>query len=153
MTRRLRFGLWYDFRNPPQWRQDPTAALPRDLRADRARRSARLGRRLALRSTTSSPTATRRRCWPLRAPRSRARTSRIEIGTSVLLLPLHDPLRVAEDAATADVASGGRLQLGLAVGYRKGEFTGFGIPRARERAARMDEALPILRRAVRGRAR
>ena len=78
-----------------------------------------------------------------------ARTSRIEIGTSVLLLPLHDPLRVAEDAATVDVASGGRLQLGLAVGYRKGEFTGFGIP-AKERAARMDEALPILRRLFAG---
>jgi alkanesulfonate monooxygenase SsuD/methylene tetrahydromethanopterin reductase-like flavin-dependent oxidoreductase (luciferase family) len=78
-----------------------------------------------------------------------ARTKRIQIGTSVLLLPLHDPLRVAEDAATVDVTSNGRFQLGVAVGYRKGEFTGFGIP-GRERAARMEEALPLLRRLFSG---
>ena len=148
MARRLRFGLWYDFRNPPQWRQDPTRLYRGIVDAVRARRGARLGRRLALASTTSSTTATRRRCcrWPARSPRAR-RT--IQIGTSVLLLPLHDPLRVAEDAATVDVMSGGRFQLGVAVGYRKGEFTGFGIP-ARERAARMNEALPILRRLFAG---
>lgn len=72
-----------------------------------------------------------------------ARTSRIRIGTSMLLLPQHDPLRVAQAAAVADVISGGRLDLGVAVGYRDVEFDGFGIAR-RHRGARMDEALEVL---------
>jgi probable F420-dependent oxidoreductase len=72
-----------------------------------------------------------------------ARTSRIRVGTSMLLLPEHDPLRVAEAAAVADVISGGRLDLGVAVGYRDVEFDGFGIAR-KDRGARMEEALDVL---------
>ena len=76
-----------------------------------------------------------------------ARTQKVEIGTSVLLLPLHDPVRVAEDAATLDVLSGGRLQLGLGVGYRVEEFIGFDISRG-ERAKRMDEELEKLKQDI-----
>src|SRR5262249_43674673 len=78
-----------------------------------------------------------------------ARTKRIRIGTSVLLLPLHDPVRVAEDAATLDVISTGRLELGLGVGYRVEEFTGFNIDSS-ERAQRMDEGIEIIRRLFAG---
>ncbi len=70
-------------------------------------------------------------------------TSRIRIGTSCLLLPMHDPLRVAEAAAMADIVSGGRLELGVAVGYRDIEFDTFGVARA-QRAARIEEALEVL---------
>jgi len=45
-----------------------------------------------------------------------ARTSKIRIGSAAILLPLHDPIRVAEDLATIDIVSGGRLDLGLARG-------------------------------------
>src|ERR1700730_5097325 len=64
-----------------------------------------------------------------------SRTRRIRVGTKVMLLPFHNPLRLAEDAAVVDVLSGGRLDLGLAAGYRLAEFEGFGISRS-ERAAR-----------------
>lgn len=74
-----------------------------------------------------------------------ARTKKIRIGTFVLLLPLHNPLRVAEDAATVDIISNGRLDLGLGQGYRVPEFVGFNIPR-KERGPRLEEGTEIIRR-------
>lgn len=78
-----------------------------------------------------------------------ARTDRIRIGTFLLLLPLHNPVQVAEDTATLDIISGGRFDLGVGLGYRPGEFDAQGIP-ARERASRMREGLPVLRRLLAG---
>lgn len=54
-------------------------------------------------------------------------TKRIRIGTAVVVLPFHNPLRLAEDTATLDVLSGGRVDLGVGRGYQPGEFNGFGI--------------------------
>jgi len=75
-----------------------------------------------------------------------ARTKKIRIGTFVLLLPLHNALRVAEDAATVDIISNGRLDLGVGQGYRVGEFVGLNIPR-KERGARLEEGAEVIRRA------
>src|SRR5207245_1137087 len=57
-----------------------------------------------------------------------ARTKRVKLGSYVLLLPMQNPIRLAEDAATVDIISGGRLFLGMGLGYRREEFVGFGLP-------------------------
>ncbi|HEX2174047.1 MAG TPA: LLM class flavin-dependent oxidoreductase [Dehalococcoidia bacterium] len=75
-----------------------------------------------------------------------ARTSRITLGTSVLLLPLRHPTAVAKSFATLDVVSGGRTVLGIGVGGENpAEFAACGIP-YRERGARTTEAIEVIRR-------
>src|SRR5437660_1482185 len=78
-----------------------------------------------------------------------AATDRIQLGTGVVLTPFHHPLRLAEDAATVDVMSGGRLILGLGLGWREEEFRMFDVPIG-ERAWRTAEIVEILRRAWTG---
>ena len=78
-----------------------------------------------------------------------ARTTRVTIGTYVLLAPFYHPLKLAEDAAFVDVLSGGRLRLGIGLGYRAEEFDGFGVPRA-ERLGRTLETIEIMKRAWSG---
>ncbi len=72
------------------------------------------------------------------------RTSRLRAGTDVLVLPYRDPLLVAKMAATADVLSGGRLVLGIGVGYLKGEFEALGADYGR-RGAVTDQYLRAMR--------
>jgi alkanesulfonate monooxygenase SsuD/methylene tetrahydromethanopterin reductase-like flavin-dependent oxidoreductase (luciferase family) len=71
-------------------------------------------------------------------------THTIAIGTSILVLPLHHPLRVAEDAVVADLLSDGRFRLGLGQGYVGPEFAALGVDR-RTRAARLAEGATIIR--------
>jgi alkanesulfonate monooxygenase SsuD/methylene tetrahydromethanopterin reductase-like flavin-dependent oxidoreductase (luciferase family) len=72
-----------------------------------------------------------------------ARTTTMRIGTAVIVLPWHDPVLLAERAATLDLLSGGRLELGVGKGYRHSEFAGFCIP-YEEAQARFDEALHVI---------
>jgi alkanesulfonate monooxygenase SsuD/methylene tetrahydromethanopterin reductase-like flavin-dependent oxidoreductase (luciferase family) len=71
------------------------------------------------------------------------RTSRVRIGTAVIVLPLHNPVRVAEDIAQADHLTGGRLEIGLGRGYAPYEFTPFGA-RLEDSAAAMRDGLDAL---------
>jgi alkanesulfonate monooxygenase SsuD/methylene tetrahydromethanopterin reductase-like flavin-dependent oxidoreductase (luciferase family) len=69
----------------------------------------------------------------------------LEIGTNVILLPLHNPVELAEIGAFMDVLTGGRFLLGVGLGYRPEEFAMFGVPLA-ARAARLAEGVEIIRR-------
>jgi probable F420-dependent oxidoreductase len=73
-----------------------------------------------------------------------ARTQSIRVGTGILLLPLYHPVHVAEDAATVDIVSKGRLILGLGMGYQTGDFGAFSVPMA-QRVSRMEEGIEIIR--------
>lgn len=70
-------------------------------------------------------------------------TTTIDIGTTVLVLPLHDPLRVAEMAATIDAVSGGRGCLAFGLGYRDEEYDAVGVSR-KSRGRRADEQMTML---------
>ncbi len=69
----------------------------------------------------------------------------MEIGTNIVLLPMHNPVETAEVAAFLDVVTGGRFQLGVGLGYRPEEFAMFGVP-MKERVSRMVEAIEIIRK-------
>lgn len=73
-------------------------------------------------------------------------TSEITIGIGVALAPFYDPLQLAEDAATVDALSGGRLQLGLAIGYHDPEFDQFDVDRT-ERVPRLIDCVEVCERA------
>jgi natural product biosynthesis luciferase-like monooxygenase protein len=74
------------------------------------------------------------------------RTTRIRLGTAVVLLPLQHPLRVAEDAAMVDILSQGRLELGVGRGGITIHFQGLNVPYEESRE-RFEEALTIIERA------
>lgn len=140
---RLHFGLWYDFRNPPAWKR-PYDQLYSEI-FDQIAWAEQSGFDYVWLSEHHfiedgySPSL-----MPIAAAIA-ARTKKIRIGTSVMLLPFHQPVRLAEDAATVDVISGGRLELGAGVGYKVEEFEGFSLS-SKERGGRTNESLEIVRR-------
>jgi len=140
---KLKFGLWYALRNPAAWRRPEPEVYAE-----------------ALEQIAWAETIGYDDVWltehhfcedghaPSILPLAAAvavRTRTIRIGTAVLLLPLHDAVRVAEDGATIDILSNGRFELGVGIGYRPQEFDGLGIKRS-DRAGRMNEGLEIIRR-------
>ena len=75
-----------------------------------------------------------------------ARTRKMRLGTAVTVLPWHNPALLVEQAATVDVVSGGRLDLGIGRGYRYSEFAGFRMDMA-EADARYQECLDFILKA------
>jgi alkanesulfonate monooxygenase SsuD/methylene tetrahydromethanopterin reductase-like flavin-dependent oxidoreductase (luciferase family) len=74
------------------------------------------------------------------------RTRRIRLGTAVTLLPLHNPVKMAEDAATLDVLSNGRLEFGIGRGATPVYFAGYNVPQEESRE-RFEESLEVILRA------
>ena len=72
-----------------------------------------------------------------------AKTTKIKLGAAVMVVPLHHPLRIVENAAFVDILSNGRFQLGLGSGYRPYEYEGLGID-FETRRERQAEAIPLI---------
>jgi alkanesulfonate monooxygenase SsuD/methylene tetrahydromethanopterin reductase-like flavin-dependent oxidoreductase (luciferase family) len=80
------------------------------------------------------------------------RTKTLRLGSAVMVLPWHNPVLLAEQAATLDLVSGGRFDFGIGKGYRHSEFKGFAIA-PEEAEARFEEAIAVMTRAFVSRAR
>ena len=73
-----------------------------------------------------------------------ARTKSLRVGTSVILLPLHHPVRIAEDVITLDLVSRGRVVLGVGIGYQADDFRAFSVP-FEDRMLRFEESVEVIR--------
>lgn len=140
---KISFGYLYDFRNPPQWHRP----WP-DLYAE------------TLEFITWTESLGFEGAWvpehhgaddgyipsPLIALAAiAARTKTIKFGSAIALTPLYHPVRFAEDCALIDILSNGRLEMAVAVGYRRREMDAYGVDFT-SRGSRMDEFLQIVRR-------
>ena len=140
---KIRFGMWYDFRNPPAWKR-PYDQLYNEI-IDQIVWGEQNGfDDIWLSEHHFIEDGYSPALIPIAAAIA-SRTKKIHIGTSVVLLPFHNPVRLAEDAATVDVISGGRFELGVGVGYKVEEFESFAVS-SKERGARTNEGLEIIRR-------
>ncbi len=77
--------------------------------------------------------------------RMSAEAGDMQVAATVVLLPLHNPVGLAENIATLDAMCGGRFIFGIGLGYRDEEYTAFGVER-RDRVGRMREALELMKR-------
>ena len=142
----VRFGLWYDFRNP-----DPTRPFTRFYREvlDQIAWAEEVGldsvwlteHHFCDDGYTPSPLVL--------AAAIGERTERMQIGTNLMIAALHNPIRLAEDAATLSLLTDGRFDLGLGQGYWGREFEAFGRPLS-HRPSLLEEAATVIRRAWSG---
>jgi len=139
----LTFGYLYDFRNPPQWHRPWAELYAQSL--DFISWTESLGfsgawvpeHHGADDGYVPSPLIV------LAAIAARTRT--IKLGSAIALAPLYHPVRFAQDCAVLDILSNGRLEMALAVGYRRREAEMFGVDFS-ARGRRTDEFLEIVRR-------
>ena len=136
------FGLWYDFRNPARWRQAPGRLYRETI--DQAVWAESLGFGSAWISEhhfseddyASSPLTI--------AAAIGARTSSMRVGTNIVVAALHDPVRLAEDAAALSLMTGGRFELGVGLGYHEREFAAFGR-QVRQRPSLLEDSIAVIR--------
>jgi alkanesulfonate monooxygenase SsuD/methylene tetrahydromethanopterin reductase-like flavin-dependent oxidoreductase (luciferase family) len=115
--------MYIDLRNPPEWHRPWNRFYGRWL--ERAEEAERLGASSVwLSEHHFFDDGYLPQCWTFAAAIA-ARTRKLRIGTGICILPLHDPLEVAEQIAVADVISGGRIEPGFGLGYRKPEYLAF----------------------------
>jgi alkanesulfonate monooxygenase SsuD/methylene tetrahydromethanopterin reductase-like flavin-dependent oxidoreductase (luciferase family) len=143
----MKFGLWHDFRNPPQWHR-PYDVLYRE-NLEQIAWAEQLGfESVWLSEHHVTDDGYLPSVFPMLAAIAQ-RTATMRIGSAILIAPFQHPIRFAEDAAVVDQLSGGRLELGLGLGYRDAEFDALGVP-FDERARRTEELIEVARRAWAG---
>jgi alkanesulfonate monooxygenase SsuD/methylene tetrahydromethanopterin reductase-like flavin-dependent oxidoreductase (luciferase family) len=139
----LTFGYLYDFRNPPPWRRGWEDLYAETL--DFIGWSESVGfegawvpeHHLAEDGYMPSPTVA--------LAAIAARTKTLRLGSAIALAPLYHPVRFAEECAVLDILSNGRLEMALAIGYRRRETNAYGVDFS-TRGRRFDEFLEIVRR-------
>ena len=143
MSNTVNFGLWYDFRNPQPWQID--FELFYKQRLDQIVNAESMGydsvwlteHHFCDDGYTPSPLMIHAAIG--------ARTQCMHLGTNLMLLPIADPIRIAEDAATLSLMTGGRFDLGVGIGYRQLEFDQFGR-KISHRPSLVEEGIEIIRR-------
>ncbi len=138
------FGLWYDFRNPAQWKRPFSTLYAEAL--DQIAWAESLGvdsvwlteHHFCDDGYTPSPFVI--------ASAIGQRTTRMKMGTNLIVSPLHNPVRLAEDAATLSLLTGGRFSLGVGQGYWVPEFEAFGR-NIKNRPSLLEEGVEVIRQA------
>ncbi len=139
----MKVGLYFDLRNPDRWRQDPARLHAFTLEA--IEEAEHLGadsiwlseHHLFADDYVAAPLTF--------LAAAAARTSRVRLGTAVVLAPLHHAVEIAEQSAMVDLISGGRLDLGIGTGYRIPEYELFDADTQR-RYAQTDAKAKEIRR-------
>ena len=143
----LRLGVAYDFRNPPEsgltHQQLYAAIMEQVVWLDG------LGLDLVWFTEHHFVDDGYLPSWIPVAAAMAARTRKVRFSCDVCLLPFNHPIRLAEDLAVLDNISGGRVEIGVGMGYAPHEFRGFGMPVAR-RVSLTDEGIEVLKRAFTG---
>jgi len=125
VSRKLTFGYLYDFRNPPQWRKPWEKHYAEILDVIAWTEQAGFDgawvpeHHLAEDGYMPSPL--------IALSAIASRTKRLRLGSAIALAPLYHPMRFAEDCAVLDIIAGGRLEMGLAIGYRRLETAAYGV--------------------------
>lgn len=143
----LRIGVSYDFRNPPD-----SGVSDQSLYAEimhQVQWLDQLGADLVWFTEHHFVEDGYLPSWIPVAGAMAAVTSHVRFGTDICLMPFNHPIRLAEDLAVLDNISGGRVEVGLGMGYAPHEFRGFGFP-VSHRVSLMNEGIEVLQRCFTG---
>lgn len=143
----LRIGVAYDFRNPPDSGVRDQVLYGEII--DQVRWLDQIGADLVWFTEHHFVEDGYLPSWTPVAGAMSAVTEHVRFSTDVCLMPFNHPIRLAEDLAVLDNLSGGRVELGLGMGYAPHEFRGFGLPVSR-RVSLMDEGIEVLQRCFSG---
>lgn len=143
MENRLTFGYLYDFRNPEQWHR-PAAQLYAEI-LDFIAWSESVGFDGAWVPEHHDADDGYMPSPLVALAAIAARTTTLKLGSAIALAPLYEPVRFAEECAILDILSHGRLEMAVAIGYRRREAAAYGVDFS-SRGRRTDEFLDIVSR-------